>query len=98
MMALADVLTRLVVVYLRGRRLVRDGCRPGAYPGRHRCLIWYPVPAAGQAVSMRHGWPRRVLFHGTARLEPAGRRELRNDAAQAAAAPGPAGRSAGCPE
>jgi hypothetical protein len=39
MMALADVLTRLVVVCLRGRR-------PGAHPGRHPRLISYPGPRA----------------------------------------------------
>ena len=38
MMALADVLTRLVIIYLRGRRLA-GGHR--AVPGRHPCLIWH---------------------------------------------------------
>ena len=44
MMALADVLTRLAVVWLRGRRLAAGPRRPGAHPGRHPCLIWYPGP------------------------------------------------------
>ena len=41
MMALADVLTRLAVVYLRGRRLATA---PDAHPGRHPRLISYPGP------------------------------------------------------
>ncbi len=46
MMALADVLTRLAVVYLRGapgRRHGHPGHR-GICPGRRRCLSWHPGP------------------------------------------------------
>ena len=45
MMALADVLTRLAIIWLRGRRLAAGpGRRPGTDPGRHPCLIWSPGP------------------------------------------------------
>ena len=46
MMALADVLTRLAVVYLRGHRLTARG-HPGhrdTCPGRRRCLSELPGP------------------------------------------------------
>ena len=55
MMALADVLTRLVVIYLRGRRLAAAPAAPAApavpryRPGRCPCLIW------------NHGPPRSTL-------------------------------------
>jgi hypothetical protein len=41
MMALADVLTRLVVIYLRGHR---PGARRGPHLGRRPCLTWHPRP------------------------------------------------------
>ena len=63
MMALADVLTRLVVVYLRGRRLTADpGRRAGAHPGRHPCLISYPGPPRPGHAQEGMARPRRPLF------------------------------------
>jgi hypothetical protein len=57
MMALADVLTRLAVVYLRGRR-------PGAHPpGRHPRLISYP----GLIHRLRHPLPTYELSEITGR-------------------------------
>ena len=56
MMALADVLTRLAVIYVRGRRLTAAPPRPARprlpapVPDRARCLTpppcltWYPCP------------------------------------------------------
>ena len=52
MMALADVLTRLVVIYLRGRRL---GSPRHRRPGRR--LTVHP-PLRGQLSRSRHSWPR----------------------------------------
>ena len=54
MMALADVLTRLVVIYLRGRRPSRRRCRPGRRPR----LTAHP-PAAASCLDDGHSWPRR---------------------------------------
>jgi hypothetical protein len=45
MMALADVLTRLAVVWIRGRRLTATGTPArGTCPRRRRCLSQPPAP------------------------------------------------------
>jgi hypothetical protein len=53
MMALADVLTRLVVIYLRGRRLAAAPAGRRPHPGSRPCLTWKSRPAAVHAVSMQ---------------------------------------------
>ena len=67
MMALADVLTRLAVVWLRGRRLSRPGCRPGTDPGRGTDADLVSGPAAGPAVSRKARPAAAGLMHGTTR-------------------------------
>ena len=79
MMALADVVTRLAVVWLRGRRLAagpaaaRLSSRPAPVPD----LV--SGPAAGQTVPVRARLAAAGLRHGTARpgrlLPPPGRGE-----------------------
>ena len=70
MMALADVLTRLVVVYLRGRgwppprRPPRRSSRPAPMPD----LV--SKPAAGQTVSVKARLAAAGLIHGPARPGP----------------------------
>ena len=45
MMALADVLTRLAVIYLRGRRLAAAPAAPlASRPGRRPWLTWNRSP------------------------------------------------------
>jgi hypothetical protein len=80
MMALADVLTRLAVLFVRSRRLA---AAPAAVPAaRTLCpLRRAPVPmsnlasgpAAGQTVTMRHGWRRRAFAAPPNRPGPARR-------------------------
>ena len=71
MMALADVLTRLAVVWLRGRRLAaarpppRRSSRPAPMPD----LV--SGPAAGPAVSRKARPAAAGLMHGTTRPGPA---------------------------
>ena len=58
MMALADVLTRLVVIYLRHRPARRRLSSQHRYrPGRRPRLTAGPRPPR-PAVSMRHSWPQ----------------------------------------
>ena len=71
MMALADVLTRLVVVHLRGRQAHRQGHpgHRGICPGRRRCLSWHPSPRSPDRA--REGAADRgALFMPPARPAP----------------------------
>jgi hypothetical protein len=61
MMALADVLTQMVVIYLRGRRLAEGPGGCGPRPGRRPCLTWNLGPPRSTLCPCRHGWSRRAV-------------------------------------
>src|SRR5437868_2397106 len=81
MMALADVLTRLVGVYLRGRRLAAGSAAASALIRPTPVPDLVSEPAAGQAVSRKARPAAAGLIHGTSlQKSPAPIRERRHAA------------------